>query len=131
MRPSLRTLFLAPAILAAAALASTPAFADTLLNVPFSFTVAGRTLPAGVYDVHNGPLTNTVALTSHETSRTLVFVIAPGSPAPNDHRVILTFDGNGDGHALNSIQWGNKITSRLDKPSRKHEYVPTRIMSGE
>ena len=131
MRSPLRNLFLAPALLAAAALATTTAFAESQVNVPFSFTVAGKTCPPGLYDVQSGPIINSVALTNEATSRRFVFLVAPGNPVPTDHRVILTFDQRGDQHALQTIQWGYKITSRLDKPSRKNEYVPTRIMSGQ
>jgi hypothetical protein len=129
MRSPLRKLFLAPAILAAAALATSTAMAETQLNVPFSFTAAGKVCPAGVYHVDRGPAANTVKLVSDDSSRSFVWVVSPGSPQPTDQRVVLTFDNFGGAHTLQSVQYRNKITSRLDKPAK--EYVPSRIVAGQ
>jgi hypothetical protein len=129
MRSPVRKLFLAPVLLAAAAVATSTAMAETELNVPFSFTAAGKVCPAGVYKVDKGPAANTVRLVSEDSSRNFVWIVAPGSPNPNDRHIVLTFDNFGDSHALQSVQYFNKITSRLDKPSK--EYVPSRIVSGQ
>jgi hypothetical protein len=131
MRSPIRTLIKASVFMAAVAVAVTTASAATQLTVPFSFTVAGKTCPAGTYTVQRGASAESVVLSSNDAARSFVWVTAPGSPAPTDQRVILTFDTLGDAHALQSVQFGNKITSRLDKPDKKHEYHPTRIMSGE
>jgi type 1 fimbria pilin len=131
MRSPIRNLILAPALMAAAALAVTTASAATQLNVPFSFTVAGKTCPAGTYTVERGVNVNSVILSSNDAARSFVWVTAPGEPLPTDQRVILTFDRSGDTHALQSVQFGNRITARLDKAGKKHEYEPTRVMTGE
>jgi hypothetical protein len=43
--------------------------------------------------------------------------------------VVLTFDNLDGAHMLHTVQFRNKITSRLDKPAK--EYVPTRIVAGQ
>jgi len=129
MRSPFRKLFLAPAILAAAAVATSTAMAETQLNVPFSFTAGGKMCPAGVYKVEEGPAFDTVKLVSRDTANSFVWVVSPGAPKPNDQRIVLTFDNFGGNHLLQSVQYRNKITSRLDKPAK--EYVPSRIVSGQ
>jgi hypothetical protein len=128
MRSPFRKLFLAPAILVAAAVATSTAMAENL-NVPFSFTAGGKVCPAGVYKVDQGPLANTVRLTSEDSSRSFVWIMAPGSPQPNDRHIVLTFDNFDGVRALHSVQYLNRITGRLDKPAK--EYVPTRIVAGQ
>ncbi len=56
MRSKFSTFVLASATLAAVALATLPAMAETstTLNVPFSFTINGQSLPAGTYSVPAG-----------------------------------------------------------------------------
>jgi hypothetical protein len=129
MRSPLRKLFLAPAILAAAAVATSTALAETQVSVPFSFTAAGKVCPAGLYHVDKGPVSNTVRLASDDSSRSFVWILAPGKPGPDDQRIVLTFDNLGTTHALASVQFRGKITSRLDKPAK--EYVPSRIVAGQ
>lgn len=125
-------MILAPAILAAAALASSTAMADTVLNVPFSFTASGKACPAGMYRVEKSSLGNTVTLRSQDNHAvTFMWTVGPGSPEPTDSRIVLTFDRIGDAHTLQSVQYGNKITSRLDRKPKHPEYTPTRIMAGQ
>jgi hypothetical protein len=129
MRSILPRFFFAPALVAAAALATGTAMAESTVNIPFTFTVAGQTWPAGRYDVRQGPVMNSVRLSSTDSLHNYVWIDTPGDPSPTDHRVILTFDAAGDGHALRTVQFGSRITARLDK-ARK-EYTPTRVMGGE
>ncbi|MGC2619655.1 MAG: hypothetical protein WA414_11485 [Acidobacteriaceae bacterium] len=131
MLSPIRNLVHASVFAAAAAFAATTASAATQLNVPFSFTVAGKTCPAGTYTVERGAFADAVILSSNDVARSFVWVTSPGNPRPDDQRVVLTFDRNGDTHALQSVQFGSKITSRLDNPGKKHEYLPTTIISGE
>jgi hypothetical protein len=129
MRSLLPRFLFAPAIVAAAALATGTALADSSVNIPFNFTVAGKMWPAGRYDVLAGPVANSVRLSSIDSSHNYVWIAGPGDPNPMDQRTVLTFDTMNDGHALRTVQYGNRITSRLDKPRK--EYVPTRIMAGD
>jgi hypothetical protein len=125
-----RNFVLAPAVMAAAALATNTATAE-ILKVPFSFTVNGKNCPAGVYSVQREVSHNLVTLTSRETSQTFTWVVAPGDPAPTDSAVILRFNELGDTHALRSVQYGPLITSRLDKNTKQTEHMPTRIVQGQ
>jgi hypothetical protein len=120
MRINFGKLVLAPAILAAAALAATAASAETL-KVPFSFTAAGKVWPAGEYTVLKDSRGGQVTMRNKETMRSITFLVGPGEPDPTDRHVTLRFDENGDYHALRDIQYGSKITSRLDKNNRNME----------
>jgi hypothetical protein len=123
--------------MAAAALATNTAMAETLVKVPFSFTVAGKNCPAGLYSVQwestHGSL---VTLKSKEVPQSFTWVVGPGDPAPGDTAVVLRFDELGENHALRSVQYGSQITSRLDKKINQAEHVQTehvktRIVSGQ
>lgn len=112
MRLNLRSLVLAPVVLAAAALAITPAMAETHIKVPFDFSVAGKKCPAGVYVVEQGSWHNSVKLEG--PAGTFGWTIGPGQPLPTDNRVILRFDQIHGMHMLKSVQYGPLITGNLD-----------------
>jgi hypothetical protein len=115
MRSLVHKFILAPAVMAAAALATTTAKAETTLKVPFSFTVQGKTWPAGLYAVKKDGNPNRVMLYSKDGPKEFAWVICPGQADPTDTRIVLKFDASGDTHALQSIQYGPMITPRLDR----------------
>lgn len=129
MRSILRNLSLASAMLAAAALTATSAMAEPRVNVPFSFSVAGKDCPAGVYSVERNPLSGVVTLRSADATRAFSWITFPGDAAPGDTRIILRFDDNGTARFLHSVQYGSAVTARLDR--HQPEYVPTRIVQGQ
>jgi hypothetical protein len=132
MRSILRNFVLAPAVIAAAALAANSAMAETILKVPFSFTVAGKNCPAGLYAVQwESSRSNLVTLTSKDVPQTFTWVVGPGDPAPGETAVVLRFDEQGENHALQSVQYGSRITSRLDKKIKHTEHEKTRIVLGQ
>jgi hypothetical protein len=114
MGSTLRNFVLAPVVLAAAALATSTAMAETV-KVPFNFTFDGKDFPAGYYSVKREMSQNMVTLRSNATSQSFTWIIAPGDPAPTDTAVTLRFDKLGQDHVLQSVQFGPLITSRLDK----------------
>ena len=114
MGSTLRNFVLAPAVMAAAALATNTAMAETV-KVPFNFTFDGKDFPAGYYSVKREMSENMVTLRSNATSQSFTWIIAPGDPAPTDTAVTLRFDELGQDHVLQSVQFGPLITSRLDK----------------
>jgi len=120
----------AVSVVMAAALITTSAIAETTLNVPFSFSVAGKNCPAGTYSVEKNNLSTMVTLKSRNTPQSFSWVVSPGDPLPTDTRVVLKFDGIEGKYALHSVQYGAKITSKLDK-NRQIEHVATRIVSGQ
>lgn len=123
-----RKLLLATAMLA---LAVTPALADvTTVKVPFDFTANGRHCAAGVYRIYRNPtMSQVLILQSEDGARNFQFIAAGGDAAPNDSRVVLTFDKWDTGYTLRLVQYHNQVTSRLD--SKAPEYVPTRTIIGQ
>lgn len=131
MTSILRKIVLAPVVMAAVALASQTAKAEATLKVPFSFSVAGKTLPAGLYTVDRGVGHNLVVLKSRSTANSFSWVIAPGDPAPTDTRVILTFESDGQKYNLHTVQYGSQVTSPLDKAPKHSEHRQTQIIAGQ
>ena len=131
MKNILRTLVLAPVVLAAAAFASTSAMAESTLKVPFNFTVNGQICPAGVYSVERDFSGDLVTLKSHASTQSFRWSLRPGEPAPTDTRVVLMFDQIGDGHALRSVQYKWLITPRIDKKDIHTEQIPVGITAGQ
>jgi hypothetical protein len=96
--------------------------AETTLRVPFSFTVAGKTCPAGHYIVKENTIGNYVTLTNEDSSRVFTWVLGPGTPDLTGNHVVLKFDVLGQAHALRSVEIGSMTTPRLDKNLRNTEY---------
>ena len=118
MRSILQNVIMASAI-AATALAANSAMAASTVNVPFSFTAAGKTLPAGSYLVRHDSTGSFVTLQSVDASQSFTWLLSPGLPEPTDRKVILRFDDEADTHVLQSVQFGSMITQRLDKTTNK------------
>jgi len=122
---------LAPAVLAAAALVSTSAMAESVVKVPFNFTVGNKTLPAGSYAVRHDSSKHFVTLLRKGTSDIYTWIIGPGEPSPSQSKIVLTFDKVGDAHMLQTIQYGSLSTARLDKKSlRQAEHESIRLTGG-
>jgi len=120
MRNTFSKFILAPAIMAAAALATLPTIAEAAtVNVPFDFTVAGQSLPAGSYSVQHDSYRNIVTLQSRTTSRSFAWIASPS--AAINPSVTLKFDVQGDSHTLQSIQSGSFVTPNLDKKTAASE----------
>jgi hypothetical protein len=115
MKSILRNLALAPALMAAAALMTTSAMAETAIKVPFNFTVGGKVFPAGRYVVERDDSGSFVSLINRDVPVVASWVLTPGSPAPTETKIALKFDEVGHTHVLQSIQYGGLITSKLDK----------------
>jgi hypothetical protein len=123
MRSILGRLILAPVVMAAAALASNTAMAETTLKVPFSFTAAGKVWPAGNYVVQKDLNRNYVILASLDGTKSFKALMGPGDPDPMSSSVVLKFDTVGVTHALRTIQYGPQVTSRLDRNASRAEYL--------
>jgi hypothetical protein len=130
MRFILHKLVLVPAMMAAAALATTSANAETTVKVPFSFTVAGKICPSGRYAVRQDVTDSFVTLVSKGSSQSFIWVLGPGTPSPTDKLVVLKFDQSGQTHALRSIQVGSLITGRLDRKKTATEIEMGQSSSG-
>ena len=123
MRSTLRSLALAPVLMAAAALALPNVAAAETLKVPFQFTADGKVFPAGNYRVEEGAARNLITLRSADGSRGYTWITRPGGSDGAGHLVILKFDRWQDRHALRSIQYDNQVTPRLDKHTAPGEEV--------
>jgi hypothetical protein len=131
MRSILGKLFLAPALMAAAAFTATTAKADTTVKVPFSFTVAGKSCPAGYYTVKQDLIHNMVTLQSNNAPRTFSWFLNPADDVASPSRVTLRFNELGEAHSLQSVQYGSRVTSRLDKKTGRTEHAHTQIVQGQ
>jgi hypothetical protein len=133
MRINFRSLVLASAAIAATAIASVPAHAATsgatTLNVPFSFTVDGKSLPAGQYSVQRDSTGNFVRLESQDASQ--IFHWVARATDSSDNRVVLTFDQRGQTHALQSIQYGPLTTPRLDSKVSARDREAQEVVPGQ
>jgi hypothetical protein len=114
MRSILRKMILASAFGAAVALAGNSAMAATRVDVPFNFQVAGATLPAGAYHLIHEPTSAFVTLRSVDTSKSYTWLLTPG-PSETSKKIALKFDDRNGTHVLESVQYGSKVTPRLDK----------------
>ena len=130
MRINLPKFFLASAVMAAAALTTNTAMAEKHLKVPFDFTVAGKTWPAGMYQVEKEPSSSLVTLKSVDAKKSITFVARPGDAAPNDHRVILKFDNIGDTRALRTLQYESFTSPQFDKEKKHAEFGTGRLSQG-
>jgi len=130
MRNMIRNLILAPAFVAAAALATNVAHATTL-RVPFSFSVNGKQCPAGYYSVERGFNNNVVTVASKDGSRSFTWVLHPGDPEPSSKAVMMRFENQGETHALQLVQYGSQVTTAMTKKSKRTEYPTTSIGAGE
>jgi len=130
MKLRIRALVLASAAIAAVTMAAIPASAasSTKLNVPFSFTVNGRTLPAGEYTVVRNDIGNFVRLQSKDASQGYTWLAL--SNGTDTDRVTLKFDAS-DQHVLQSIQYGALVTPRIDGKPQKAEQVSPETGMGQ
>jgi hypothetical protein len=104
--------------------------AETTLKVPFSFTVSGKTMPAGTYTVQETTFHNMVIFRNRDASKSFSYTLQPGDDAPSAGHVVLKFDAAGDRHALRAIQFGSRTTARLDNRSAPGNYESVRLSQG-
>jgi len=125
MRITVRTQILALALLAVAAVAPMTVKAQSRLDVPFNFVVAGKTLPAGTYSITENKAIGLVSLRGEGREITWM---ATGS-GPSCLTANLTFDHEGSTYYLRTMQYGRLITPRLDGKVR--ETIPGPVVAVE
>jgi hypothetical protein len=130
MRITFGKLFLAPVLMAIAALATTSAMAEATVNVPFTFTVAGKNCPAGAYSVKRDAARNLLILQSKESARSFSWIFRPAE-ATSDTKVTLKFDELGEAHTLQSVQYGQTITPQLEKKIKQNEHRHAQAIEGQ
>jgi hypothetical protein len=114
MRITLRSLFLALAVLATLAFTSHTAAAANV-RVPFDFNVDGKTLPAGTYVVTRDNNGNMVTLESQDCKYAHMWLVMRDGEEQSPNMVTLRFDENGGRYALRTVEYDTLITKRLDK----------------
>ncbi len=134
MKSTFSKFVLASAVVAAAAFTSIPAMAASegaaTVNVPFSFTVHGKSLPAGTYKVRWDGTGNFVTIQNGNAVDT--FIWNPNGIAAADQRVIMKFEEHGQAHTLQSIQSDSMTTPRLtQKPRKNGESAPAGMSTGQ
>jgi hypothetical protein len=131
MKLNFRSLVLASAVTATAALVSIPALAATAgatqLYVPFSFTVAGKALPAGNYFVKRDT-GNFISLAAADGSSNYSWISNVGDKA--DSNVVLHFGIDGQNHVLESVQFGALVSPRLARHSARTEDITPQSNNG-
>lgn len=130
MRSILRSLVLAPVVMAAAALATTSAMAESIVNVPFTFTVDGKPCPAGQYLIQRDPIHNFVTFRGKNAPVGFNWILGPGDGVAKDSNIRLSFGQQDQRYSLQSVQFGSDKTRRLDKEPRS-EHKATRIALGQ
>ena len=124
MRSILHNLILASGVMASAVLVTNAAMAETI-KVPFNFTAAGHSWPAGAYSVERDLYGSRVTLRStQDSAKSVSFVLGPGAHDPIESRVTLRFDDLGSTHALQSVQYRSMITANLDKGTKQTSSAP-------
>ncbi|WP_263353475.1 hypothetical protein [Acidicapsa acidisoli] len=132
MRFNLRSIILTSAVMAAAAaLATTSAMAEAIVTVPFSFTAAGKTCPAGRYIVLKDTGHNFVMLRGKDAPVSFQWLLQVGDDSRKSSEITLRFDGQDKSYALESVQYGRMTTHRLDKTSPHSEHKTVLSATGE
>ncbi len=131
MRNMIQKLLLTSAAICLTAAPAAFAAEQAIVTVPFSFQAHGQSYPAGKYSVSLDPAQNVVFLRTYEgPAKNFVWTVGPGDYTGAVSHVKLTFDDVGAVHELHTIQFGQRITASLDKPS-KHDWRESGAASGQ
>jgi hypothetical protein len=98
------------ALAAFGAAARAQAVDQLVVNIPYEFVAAGKTLPAGTYTLHRISTTNNdeLSLTSFE-NRTGVLLISSEVSSTREYEPKLTFEHVGDQYFLSKIETAEHI----------------------
>jgi hypothetical protein len=98
------------ALAAFGAAARAQAADQLVVNIPYEFVAAGKTLPAGTYTVHRISAVNSeeLSLTSFE-NRTGVLLVSSEVVQASEYKPTLTFEQVGDQHFLSKIETAEHI----------------------
>ena len=116
-----QSLSLASAVIMAAFAAVSVQAQTANVAVPFSFNVAGKTFPPGNYRICRNDAGDSVTLVAKGSSQSFTSLIGPGALNPWEHKIALKFDEVGQEHLLQSIEFGPKVTSNLDRKTLASE----------
>ena len=131
MRSILHSLVLAPVVLAAAALAPNAAMAETLITVPFSFSVDGKLCPAGQYAIERDPIKNLVYLRGETAPVGFHWFLNPGDENRQPTKVTLHFNQDDQKFSLNTVEYGRMTTQHIDHKSKHSTRELERTVQGQ
>jgi hypothetical protein len=131
MRSILHSLVLAPALLAAAALTPNIAMAETVVTVPFTFTVDGKVCPAGQYSVRRDSIKNMVFLQSEKAPIAFNWSLTPGNDDRRPSNITLHFDENNQGYTLQTVEYGRLTTHSLTHKGKSGSRDLERTVQGQ
>lgn len=76
---------------------------EVRLQVPFSFTVAGRELPPGAYTIERTPYLGVLLITGIGNGQTVAVTSSAGETEPLDSHPAATFSSTGGTHYLEEV----------------------------
>jgi hypothetical protein len=129
MRMTVRTQILALAMLALTASVPNSVKAQSRLDVPFNFVVAGKTLPAGTYSITQNKAIGLVSLQGE--GQTISWMADSNGSALPATTGSLTFDRIGGAYYLRAMQYGRMMTPRLDSHVRVSNAGPSVAVEGQ
>jgi hypothetical protein len=131
MKNTLRNIVMASAAVAAIAIGTVSASAESSVKVPFAFKVGNKVCPAGEYVVHEGFNHNLVTLSSRDSKVNFAWVLTPGDGNAETAKVALKFDQIGDSQLLKTVQFGRQTTPKIDKGSKVLERPISTTVQGQ
>jgi hypothetical protein len=130
MKNTLRNVVMASVAVAAIAVGTVSASAESSVKVPFAFKIGNKICPAGEYIVKDGFNHNLVMLQSRDSKINLSWILVPGDGELRTAKASLKFDQIGGAELLKSVQYGTQKTPVIDKGSKSLER-PITIMAGQ
>jgi hypothetical protein len=112
------------AVLTSAALCASAAFAadHAVVKIPFNFETRGVAYPAGTYNVALDLNRNVLTMqNTQEPKESILWVVAPADERAITTALLVKFDDLGGTHQLRTVQYGPRITPRLDAPAKRHD----------
>jgi len=89
------------------------------LQVPFSFVVSGKLLPAGDYVIERASDTGVLMITGIANGYTVAVTSSPGSMDAPYRRPAATFSAVGGTHYLEQVHLGGEPSRVIPQPSTK------------
>ena len=90
-----------------------------VVNIPYEFVAAGKTLPAGTYRVNRVGLTDPALILSSLENGSSVLVLPTQVESTNDDKAQVSFEQVGGQHFLSKIETADHVIHHSQCPVRK------------
>jgi hypothetical protein len=110
--------------LTSAALCTSTAFAADLakVNIPFNFETRGVAYHAGTYAASLDLNRNMLTLRNvQKPKESILWLVSPADDKTIPASLIVKFDDFEGTYLLHTVQFGPRITPRLDAPAKRHD----------